>query len=350
MLNMREKSEMQSHLAANMCKLEHSVPSRSVESEPENVLNTLSPGRCSRWILPEELETPDRPTSSGLQSPVGVPVQLGPSRRHENTVILVHVVYLQLNGEICMLEREREREKSVNCLEMCLQVMNQVLWVIHSREERTRMSWIRLQHCMQLILLQRIYQVRDVSMANLMRPRPAEEETPSTACRPNVVNAPGGVALGRGPPGFGTSPGSIPSRQIAPPPPPPPPPPAPVPHGHAISSAATYPMEWTPLHTRPKASGGGGPPDGPGGGTGTGMGDHSNPSNNPYPGGGSPGSSGSGGAQPPRIQEAIQAAAAHLQVLRPHSSQEEQAIPVALRQPHLQGFLTQEDTPIHGRP
>ena len=70
---------MQSHLAANMCKLEHSVPSRSVGSEPENVLNTRSPGRCSRWILPDELETPNRPTSSGLQSPVGAPVQLGPS-------------------------------------------------------------------------------------------------------------------------------------------------------------------------------------------------------------------------------------------------------------------------------
>ena len=42
MLNMQEKSEMQSHLAANMRKLEHSVPSRSVESEPENVLNTIS--------------------------------------------------------------------------------------------------------------------------------------------------------------------------------------------------------------------------------------------------------------------------------------------------------------------
>ena len=79
MLNMREKSEMQSHLAANMCKLEHSVKSRSVESEPENVLNTRSPGRCSRWILPEEPETPNRPTSSGLQSPIGAPVQLGPS-------------------------------------------------------------------------------------------------------------------------------------------------------------------------------------------------------------------------------------------------------------------------------
>ena len=27
----------------------------------------------------KELETPDRPTSSGLQSPMGAPVQLGPS-------------------------------------------------------------------------------------------------------------------------------------------------------------------------------------------------------------------------------------------------------------------------------
>ena len=32
---------------------------------------------------------------------------------------------------------------------------------------------------------------------NLMRPTPAEEEAPSTACRPNVVNAPGGVAPSR---------------------------------------------------------------------------------------------------------------------------------------------------------
>ena len=79
LLNMTEKSEMKSHLAANMCRIDHTVPSRTVESEPANVLNTLSPGRSQRWILPHELETPHRPTSSGLQSPVGAPVQLGPS-------------------------------------------------------------------------------------------------------------------------------------------------------------------------------------------------------------------------------------------------------------------------------
>ena len=55
------------------------------------------------------------------------------------------------------------------------------------------------------------------------------------------------------------------------------------------------------------------------------------------------------------IQEAItqvvlQAPAVHLQTLRPHSSQEEQAIPVVLRQLHLQDFLIQEDAPIHGTP
>ena len=44
LLNTKERSEMRSHLAANMCRI-----------------------------------TPDRPTSSGLQSPVGVPVQFGPS-------------------------------------------------------------------------------------------------------------------------------------------------------------------------------------------------------------------------------------------------------------------------------
>ena len=71
LLNMKEKSEMKSHVSANMCSIDQTVPSRTVESEPENVLNTLSPGRSQRWILPHELETPHRQTSSGLQSSMG---------------------------------------------------------------------------------------------------------------------------------------------------------------------------------------------------------------------------------------------------------------------------------------
>ena len=74
---------------------------------------------------------------------------------------------------------------------------------------------------------------------NPVRPDNSEEEPPSTACRQSAVHASGGVALGRVPPGFGKSPGSVPGRHI--PPPPPPPPPAPGPHGPAASSAANYP-------------------------------------------------------------------------------------------------------------
>ena len=78
MLNMREKSEMQAATSAQMCRLES--PSLTVESVLDNVLNTASPGRCSLWILPfEMMRTPDRPTTSALQTPTGAPVQLGPS-------------------------------------------------------------------------------------------------------------------------------------------------------------------------------------------------------------------------------------------------------------------------------
>ena len=73
MLNMREKSEMKSHLSAQMCRLDN--PSRSVESDPQNVLNTASPGRSSSWILPTEMmSTPDRPTSL-LSGPLRLRVQ-----------------------------------------------------------------------------------------------------------------------------------------------------------------------------------------------------------------------------------------------------------------------------------
>ena len=96
MLNMREKSEVQSHLAANMCKLEQSVPSR-VESESDNVLNTLSPRRSSRWILPEELETPNSPDYSLQWAFRHNSVQ---ARQRKNVLVLLHVQFLPLNGAI----------------------------------------------------------------------------------------------------------------------------------------------------------------------------------------------------------------------------------------------------------
>ena len=67
LLNMRERSELKTHLSANMCRIEQTTPSRTVDAEPDNTLNTLSPGRTTRWILPQELETPNRPTSSGCE-------------------------------------------------------------------------------------------------------------------------------------------------------------------------------------------------------------------------------------------------------------------------------------------
>ena len=155
LLNMREKSEMQSHLAANMCKIEHSLPSRSVESEPENVLNIQSPGWCSRWILLDELETPDKPTSSGLQSAMGAPVQLGPS------------------------PQSREDNHPCSC---CIPPAQ---W--------GDMHALAGPRCVN---------------GQLLRLTAPNDESPSTACRANVVNAPGGVVLGRGFPGFGKSPGN----------------------------------------------------------------------------------------------------------------------------------------------
>ena len=41
LLNMRERSEMKSHLATNMCRIEQTVPSRTVEATDDDVLNTL---------------------------------------------------------------------------------------------------------------------------------------------------------------------------------------------------------------------------------------------------------------------------------------------------------------------
>ena len=75
----------------------------------------------------------------------------------------------------------------------------------------------------------------------LARPMPPSDDSPSTACQAS--------------PGFGSPPGIAPSRKL----PPPPPPPAPRQRSNAAVNPVTYPAQWTPLHTRPKTSGGGGP-------------------------------------------------------------------------------------------
>ena len=184
---MREKSEMQSHLAANMCKIEHSIPSRSVESEPENVLNTRSPGRCSRWILPEELETPNRPTSSGLQSPIGAPVQLGPSPQtreysHPSPCCIPPAQW----GDVHARDSREEECESFGDVPAGHEanLMGNSPESGEHQDELDNAAALQLSNSMANALAG----TRCVNGC-LMRRMPADEEPPSTACRPNVVNA-----------------------------------------------------------------------------------------------------------------------------------------------------------------
>ena len=232
LLNMRERSEMKAHLAANMCRIEQTVPSRTVDAEPDNTLNTLSPGRSSRWILPHELETPDRPTSSGLHSPVGVPVQYGPSpmTREYSATPPAHVppaqwgeFYGRGSDDGCELfGAAPEAEESD---ELCPQVaapQPDELQNAHSPIAPLPQVPVIAARCVN---------------GTLLRPSNAEDDQPSTALQQSEVRAPGGVQLGRGTPGQSQSPGGRRGRDIHPPLPPPPPPP--VPHASAAPSAVS---------------------------------------------------------------------------------------------------------------
>ena len=205
MLNMKEKSEMKSHLAANMCKIDRTVPNRTVESEPDNVLNTLSPGRSTRWILPEELSTPNRPTSSGLQSPIGAPVQLGPSplTREYSVPPPGNIppaqwgdVYGRAGDDGCELFGalpEGEEPELPGYPQQVLQCPDEL---------NDAQCPPTPPHPEPLVA------ARCVN-GTLVRPDNAEAEPPSTACRQSEVCAPGGVPLGRGVPGQHQSPGGM---------------------------------------------------------------------------------------------------------------------------------------------
>ena len=176
MLNMKEKSEMKSHLAANMCKIEQSVPSRTVDSEPESVLNTLSLGRSARWILPHELETPNRPTSSGLQSPAGAPVRLGPSPQTREYARPPPCCVPPAQWGDVPVEQEM---KSVNCTSRS----------IAGKSSLDNAGIFPFQMPPQPITGARCIN------GNLVRPDNTDEEPPSTACRQSTVMALGRVAL-----------------------------------------------------------------------------------------------------------------------------------------------------------
>ena len=266
---------MKSALSVQMCRLES--PSRSAESEPENVLNTASPGRCSSWILPHEMmTTPDRPTTGGLQSPVGVPVQLGPGPLTQEycpkTVVEVHAEDLQLNGEITMLEKMK---RSVNYFEVYLEddPTQDVFDLEHGTEHQVELN-IAAAPSPSNCSSSNMTAPKCVN-GHLVRPEPPSDDAPSTACNSSSVTASGGVGLLKAdPPCFGTPPEirPVPSRQL----PPPPPPPASSCSSNPARHAPVYPRQWTPLNTRPKSSGGGPPDESNNGGSGSGGGDPNN--------------------------------------------------------------------------
>ena len=209
---MRERSEMKAHLAANMCRIEQTVPSRTVDAEPDNTLNTLSPGRSSRWILPHELETPDRPTSSGLQSPVGVPVQFGPSpmTREYSATPPAHVppaqwgeVYGRGSDDGCELfgTAPEAEESDELCPQVAVPQLDE-LQNAHSPIAPLPQVPVIAARCVN---------------GNLLRPSNAEEDQPSTALQQSEVRAPGGVQLGRGTPGQSPGPGGRRGRDVHPP-------------------------------------------------------------------------------------------------------------------------------------
>ena len=225
MLSMREKSEMQAAMSAQTRRLESL--SLTVESEPENVLNTASPSRCSSWILPSEMMiTPDRPTTSGLQTPTGAPVQLGPSpvtqqysRRSD-----LSIPPAQWGNQ----DGQEEGEKECELFRDPLQVEGDPVEALLEHDRG-------MEHQDDLhIAMVPVPSNHDISSqagrrcvnGQLVRPEPPRDDSPSTACNSSTVTASRGARLGRADlPCFGQPPPGIvqaPSMQLPPPPTPPP--------------------------------------------------------------------------------------------------------------------------------
>ena len=199
---------MQSHLAANVCRIEQSMPSRTVKSEPENVLNTLSPGRSTRWILPHELETPNRPTSSGLQSPMGAPIQFGPSpqTREYTPPPPCHIPPAQWGDVHGRAGDERCELFSGILMGDDQDLSDDPLPAVQHPDGIGNAAVAPLPQPQQPLMAARCVN------GSLVRPDNAEEEPPSTACRQSAVMATGGVKLGRGSPGQQQSPGGLRGR------------------------------------------------------------------------------------------------------------------------------------------
>ena len=185
-------------------------------------LNTLSPGRSARWILPHELETPNRPTSSGLQSPAGAPVQFGPSpQTREYAPPPPRFIPPAQWGDVHGQAGDEDCELFVGGMLIGddQDLPPDPLQAVQQPDELGNAEIPPFQ------LPQQPMAARCIN-GNLVRPDNTDEEPQSTARRQSTVMAPGGLPLARGPPGHQQSPGGLQGRNVPPPPPPPPPPPS----------------------------------------------------------------------------------------------------------------------------
>ena len=246
MLNMLEKSEMQAALSAKMCRLEQ--PSLTVRSEPENVLNTASPGRHSSWILASELMTPDRPTTGGLQTPTGAPVRLGPSpitqqysRRQDRSPPPGQWGDRDLRREEEDEEEEEEEEEELfggllqTGGEPAADLVEQDLFVERQDELQTAIMHPAASNPDSS-------NQTSVRCVNGRIVRPQQPQANSTASNSSTVSilTPGGVRLGAAePPCFGQPSPDIVQAPSIPLPPPPPLPPS----SHVMSTSCD--CKWT---------------------------------------------------------------------------------------------------------
>ena len=262
MLNTHEKSETQAAFSAKMRRPEQ--PILTVEAEPENMLNTVSPGRRSSWILASELMTPARPTTRGRST---CPIW---SKSKKDVNYLEFPCSQEENNQEILSNKVYSRRARTSCR------LRELLNLQTTKS-----------HLMSIPF--------DALMAELfVRDNVIDEESPSTACNSSTVSTStlGGVRLGAAePPCFGQLPGlaQVPSIPLPPPPPR---------TSNTSSNAEVYPPQWTPLGAKSKTPPGGPPSGSNNQSTGSGGSDPNNPTGNAPSGSGGPG--GNPGGVPPQ--------------------------------------------------
>ena len=168
------------------------------------------------------MKTPNRPTTSGLQSPSGAPVQFGPSpatqeycrqspSRRPPAQWGNHFARepgdaeCELFGDLLTDQEEPFQDASAQN-DAHQDELDAAAAPSHSNTSVLDLTGPR---CVN---------------GELARPSPPRDDSPSTACQASTVCAPGGVRLGKAnPPCFGAPPriSQVPSRQLPPLPPPP---------------------------------------------------------------------------------------------------------------------------------